>query len=351
MKNDEARIVSVDQLPEDPLKMPPPHWRGGGAIFHLERSLWEIEDLLKELLPIHAQTRIRLDEYYAKYPDDDKSNEALTEFGEIVDELFDIEHQIRLKGEIACLMSAIEAEDDINRFCVFNFHKDIAESIERIPPPEKLLVASATIGKPGAKDTSVFSGLCQMVAWRNAFAHGHCVDRPTKTLRHNHLIQPNEYPGVPSTLAETRELVGAFLRLSDYLHEISLNAYTGAKEGNVENVRDSIRKIACYRFDGNNWAYDVMLTGTEQTRIMRVLSSIVRKGDSDKLVRLESVLATLEPERARIVRLELGLEGTPQNSGQVRKTLGLRARQFERERAIALAQLAGVADLIEEGAV
>jgi hypothetical protein len=62
MANDEDRIVSVDQLPEDPLKMPPPYWRGGGAIFHLEEALRELERFLQELIPIHAKTEVHLDE-------------------------------------------------------------------------------------------------------------------------------------------------------------------------------------------------------------------------------------------------------------------------------------------------
>jgi len=176
------KIITVDQLPDNPLEMPPPHWRGGGAIFHLEQSLWNIEELLKAFLPIHADTDALLEKHFDKYPDDEtsESEKAMEEFSEITDELSEIEFRIRLSGEIACLMSAIESEDDINRFCVFNLHKDISESIERLAPSEKLLAAAASVGKSGTKQTSAFEGLCQLVSWRNAFAHGHCVDRPTK---------------------------------------------------------------------------------------------------------------------------------------------------------------------------
>ena len=124
-------------------------------------------------------------------------------------------------------------------FCVFNLPRDIAESIEKLSPPEKLLIASAAIGKPSVKGHSVFEAAQQLATWRNAFAHGHCVDRPTKSLRHNHLIPPDEYPGVPSTLSKMRDLVGAYIRISDYLRAISTNPYTAGKSTDVEHIRSS----------------------------------------------------------------------------------------------------------------
>lgn len=353
MKTDEGkRIVTVDELPDDPLKLPPPYWRSGGAIFHLEYALWDLEDLLQQLLSVHAQTDVKLDDYYEKYPEDDQSDAAMEEFAEITEELSELEHRIRLKGEIACLMSAIEAEDDINRFCVFNLHKDISESIEKLSPPDKLLVAAAAVAKSGTKQTSVFEGLRHLFSWRNAFAHGHCVDRPTKSLRHNHLIPPDEYPGVPSVLAEMRELVGAFLRASDFLQKISLNPYTKGKDGGVETVRNALRKITCYRFDGNNWVYDVLVTGSEQEKIVKALNAIVISNDLEKRAKLESVLATLDHTRSQIVRMEFGLDGRPRSDRRkIMHDLRLSAKRFSRERSLALTRLAGAADLIAEGTV
>jgi hypothetical protein len=220
---------AVNELPEDPLKMPPPYWRGCGASFHIASALSDLNKLLDELIETHAATEEKLAGYYEKYPDYDENNEAaLEEFSDVCDELWDVEHRIKLKAEIACVMSAIEVEDELNRFCVYNLHQEIAESLEKLSPPAKLLVSSAVVGKPGVKGQSVFEAVRRLSSWRNAFAHGHCVDRPTKSLRHNHLIAPDEYPGVPSMLAEARELVGAYLRTSDYLRTISLNAYTAS---------------------------------------------------------------------------------------------------------------------------
>src|SRR5262245_43026845 len=93
MRRDEDRIVSVDQLPDNPLKMPPPYWSSCSAIFHVEEALRELEQLLQQLVPIHAKTEVQLDEYYEKHPEENPSEEVLEEFADITAELTDIEHR------------------------------------------------------------------------------------------------------------------------------------------------------------------------------------------------------------------------------------------------------------------
>jgi len=155
MSIEPERFLSVDQLPDDPMKMPPPYWRGSGAIFHLSDALQELECLLHQLIPVHADTESRLEKHFEKYPEQDDDEEAQEEFADIADSLWALEHKMKLKAELACLMSAIQSEDDLNRFCVFNLHKDIAESIEKLSPAEKLLVASAASGSIGVKGTAL----------------------------------------------------------------------------------------------------------------------------------------------------------------------------------------------------
>src|SRR5687767_13439687 len=111
--NESSKFVSVDELPDDPLKMPPPYWRSGGASFHVEDALGRLLELLHELLPIHARTDERLEQFYAKCPDEqsDESDPAMEEFGEICDSLWEIEHKIKMKCELGILMAAIQAEE------------------------------------------------------------------------------------------------------------------------------------------------------------------------------------------------------------------------------------------------
>lgn len=223
--NESSKFVSVDELPDDPLKMPPPYWRSGGASFHVEDALARLVELLHELLPIHASTDERLEQYYIKYPDEHEaeSDTAMEEFGDICDSLWEIEHKIRMKCELAILMSAIHAEETVNQFCVFNLPKELVETLERLSPAEKFTAAASHLNQKQVRSTAAHSALTGLSGWRNAFAHGHCVDRPVKTLRHNHLISPKEYPGVPDSVASVLKHVGGYIRLAKYLTRVSKN--------------------------------------------------------------------------------------------------------------------------------
>lgn len=341
VENSGGRIETKDQLPVDPLQMPPPHWRGSGAIFHLEAALEDLVEFLRDLIPLHAATEARLSEHYDRFPEPNEENEVeLEEFSEICDDLWDHEHQIRLKSELASLMGAIEAEDQLNRFCVYNLHRDIAESIERLSPPEKLLIASASVGASSSKGGSVLEATKKLSTWRNAFVHGHCVDRPTKSLRHNPLIHPENFPGVLEALATMRELVGAYLRISDCLCRISKNPYTAAASGNVENIRKLLNEVSSYKFAGNSYVYDVTLNEASLQSIAHQLQMLAESHEDAQRAKLEDLLAALEPRDARVLRLSLGLSGLPSHSDEeVSALLGIPKREIAGVRSAALVRL------------
>lgn len=258
MKDSERTTIMPEQLPDDPLSMPPPYWRSSGAIFHVLDSLESLVSLLGELLPLHEQTELRLEDYYENHPNEDDDSD-LEEFSDICDDLWSLEHKIKLKAEIAILMSAVQAEDKLNMFCVFNLHKDIAESVEKLSPPEKLLIVTAVAGQPSIKGNAVFEALKKLSGWRNAFAHGHCVDRPVKSLRHNHLVSPSSYPGVPDSINKTKELISGYLRLTEYLRGISMNPYTSGSSTETEEIRMYLEEISRYKFDVSTHSNDIYL--------------------------------------------------------------------------------------------
>src|SRR4051794_19769330 len=110
--------VSVDELPDDPMKMPPPYWRSGGAIFHIEAALRGIERRLKRLPAVLTRVDVELAAYDKKYRTKAMRDASDDERWRIISRPFGIEHEIKLSADIACLMSAIEAEDRVNSFCV-----------------------------------------------------------------------------------------------------------------------------------------------------------------------------------------------------------------------------------------
>jgi len=256
-------IDNVGLAPEDPLKMPPPYWRSVGAIFHVLSALGDLSGLLARLIPLHRETSGPLDEYFSQHPEAEEDDAELEEFGAICSDLVELEHRIRLRAELAIFMSAIDAEDTLNRFCIYNLHRDIAESLEKLSPPEKLRVASAVVGHPGVAGRDPYAALKRLSAWRNAFAHGHPVDRPTKSLRHSHLVSPPEYPGVPDTIATMVELLNGYLRICRYLESISLNSYTASGSVEAEEIEDHLSDITKYQFEceGSTTVYTVRFVG------------------------------------------------------------------------------------------
>jgi len=246
-ENESSRPLSLDQIPEDPLAIPPPYWRSTGAIFQIQDALEDITTLLYDIISVNNETNIELEDYYEKFPYEEDHPE-LEKFGDIVDDLIMLEHKIKIKAELVIFMSAIQSEDKINKFCVYNLHKDIAESIEKLSPPEKLLIASASVGVKDIKGKAVFDSISKLSSWRNAYAHGHCVDRPVKSLRHNHLIPPTEYPNVPNSIINMKEMVERFINVDEYLREISLNSYTSGISGEVEDIKDLLGEISRYHF-------------------------------------------------------------------------------------------------------
>ncbi|MFH1236655.1 MAG: hypothetical protein V1685_07055 [Parcubacteria group bacterium] len=260
MMNDDAKFVSVDKLPDDPLKMPPPYWRTGGAWFQVEDALARLLEMLHELLPLHAGISDLLDRHYAKYPreEDNESDRAMQEFSDICDPLWELEHKIKMKCELVILMSAIETEETVNRFCVFNLSKELVEVLEKLSPAEKLTAALSHLNKKKVRATAVYSAVTELSAWRNAFAHGHCVDRPVKTLRHNHLISPNEYPGVPDSVANAVKYVSGYIKVVEHLARVSKNPYTSSTS-DAESFKNVLRDMNRFKFRGGPSVYDVQL--------------------------------------------------------------------------------------------
>ena len=225
---DAAKFVSVDQLPDDPLAMPPPYWRSGGASFQLDDALQTLIERLHELVPIHSVVRGHIARHFERYTTDEETEAeaAMDEFGDICDPLWEAEHRVKLKADLSILMAAILAEEIINRFCVYNVPKELVEALEKLSPAEKLTAAASHLGKTSVRSSAAFAAITALSSWRNAFAHGHCVDRPVKTLRHNHLISPDEYPGVPDTVAAVIKHIAGLVRIVQFLAAIGLNPFT-----------------------------------------------------------------------------------------------------------------------------
>lgn len=242
-------IVSVVQIPDDPFAMPPPYWRSGGAIFQLLDAFEDMLSLLIALLPVHQDVESQIESFFKRHPNEpsDEEEQYHEEFAEIIEPLVDVEHKVRLKAELVILMAAIEVEDRMNQFSVFNLHKDVAESIEKSTTSEKLLILSNYVGASDAKGSVAFEATKKLSGWRNAYAHGHCIDRPTKSLRHNHLVPPGQYPELPDALKLVKEMIFAYFKVVEHLSVISKNPYTAGTRAEDDEIRDFLISLAKFK--------------------------------------------------------------------------------------------------------
>jgi hypothetical protein len=156
MSEEPALIVRLDELPDDPLSMPPPYWRSGGGIFHIQASVSEIADkLLPNLVSANEAWQAVQDDidYEADFGSDENPypDELLV--------LTDIEAEITRLSDLAIFMAAIEAEDAINEFAVFNVQKDAAEAIEKLSAPDKLILVTALVGAAPVKGAVAFEAI------------------------------------------------------------------------------------------------------------------------------------------------------------------------------------------------
>ena len=155
-------------------------------------------------------------------------------------------------------MTAIETEDRLNQLCVFNLPKELVEVIERLAPPAKLVAVASVLGQRRVKSDSAYAAVVELTAWRNAFAHGHCVDRPIhNTLRHNHLLHPENHPGVPDSLRLMMQLQAGRVRFETYWRKISVNPYMKGTSEESGEIAKYLHAIGRYRFTGTDTAYDV----------------------------------------------------------------------------------------------
>jgi hypothetical protein len=92
-----------------------------------------------------------------------------------------------------------------------------------------------------------------------------------------------------------------------------------------------------------------MLAGSEQENVVRALQSLLKTNDKTKKAKLKRMLSRLKGVRAKILDVEFGI-GSNKLRGRKEaiKATKLSAREFEKQRAIALTKLVGVVELMPQ---
>jgi len=249
-------------MTDDPLKMPPPFWQDCEAIDQLIRALQEIEPLLDALSAEIDETESMLDEYDRKSDNSGCGNNDNKEFNKIMRAYCFLVYSIVSRVDLSILMAAITIETLLNKFCVYNFPKDLVEPLEKLNPPEKLCVASAIINPPGAKSLAAHGAAKEFSKWRNNYAHGHCVGQNAKGLYENHLrltpVSALERQA-PQMIKLLQNMIRGFLQIYDYLSEITRNDYVVSEDKeDILLIRELINKISKYKFTGQSYPYEII---------------------------------------------------------------------------------------------
>jgi len=229
-----------------------PFWRSNGAIFIVLKSLAEAERILNKMLREQRIVVSKLAGFYAKYPpevDVSDSEEAMEEFGDICERLWELEADLSCCTRTAILMAIIELESSVNMFCYFNLGETVTEAIENLSLGAKIEVAHRALALPDFKGTHQHRAVRILLNWRNAFAHGKCTDMPIGSIRENHLKQPEKYPDPGNEFQEMLSLLRDYLVVSQHLRKMSTHPYTSGYPVELNEVADWLERLRTFQFD------------------------------------------------------------------------------------------------------
>lgn len=152
--------------------------------------------------------------------------ESQEESGEIQSLLFshliaDNSRLVSARMSLYRLLAAILCEQRINRFCYFELPRDTTESIEKLQPTEKLLIAAAFLDHSTIRSSHVYEGLKGLIAWRNQYAHGHNPGRSAKSIHQNHTIfpDPKDFQTLADELASLKKAAMSYCNLIEWLQK------------------------------------------------------------------------------------------------------------------------------------
>ncbi len=229
-----------------------PFWRSNGAIFIVLKSLAETEQVLNKMFREQRIVDSKLNMFYAKYPpgtDESDSEEAMEEFGDICERLWELEADLRCCIRTAILMAIIELESMVNMFCYFNLGETVTDATENLSLGAKIEVAHRVLALPDFKGTHQHRAVRMLLNWRNAFAHGKCTDMPIGSIRENHLKQPGKYPDPGDEVEEMLTLLREYLVVSQHLRKISKHPYTSGYPLELNELEDWLERLRTFQFD------------------------------------------------------------------------------------------------------
>jgi hypothetical protein len=192
---DDENSLDVAFLPDPPDAEDYPGWLDNGAttifseslddVVETFRLLIEEGDILVQKLLAHSK-----DEEYLYHLE--MFGSAPDEKNEFFEKLHKLQNRLERFAGTALVMAVIDLEARINKFCFYNLGEFTTNAIEKLSHTEKLEVIHKVLGLAEFKGTSQFAAMRSLVKWRNAFVHGKCTDRPSNSIKENHIVQRSD---------------------------------------------------------------------------------------------------------------------------------------------------------------
>ena len=220
-----------------------PWWRDNGAIFVIIKSIEETYSICSSILEESEKISPILAEHYDKWKDDYETDEAMSEFCEITDEMSLLESKLSSSIDTAILMCCIALESRVNMFCYFNIGEETTDAIETLNLVKKIEVAHRILRKRPFKGTKPYEAINDLVEFRNLYAHGKCTDRPKDKIRKNHLTHPDSFPEPGDKLADLIKYVEEYLLVNKHLSSISEHQYTSGVLSQHIEIQDCLDKL------------------------------------------------------------------------------------------------------------
>jgi hypothetical protein len=195
-----------------------PAWLPNGAESIMSWALYHARETLVKMIAMQPGVTAAL---AALPPGDERSEAELLRAGEIIQPLDALDFDLGCACYTAILMAVIECESWTNMVAFYRLGETVAQTMESLNPLAKLEVVHRVLGRAQFKGTHQQEALGKLFKWRNAFGHGKNPDRPTKSLRENHLVFPLGATSPREEIANLLAYLDAFIVVQKHLGEIS----------------------------------------------------------------------------------------------------------------------------------
>lgn len=223
------------------------YWRGGGTGIILN-SLSEVFRILRTMITRRSVFYPRILEHLIASRNGTGSEEEIQQFVEISKPIWELDSRLCHSAVTAILMAVTDLESEINRLCCTNLGPELAADIECLSPASKMELVSRALCLGSTRGTPEATALKAMVAWRKAFAYGHCWEAPGDSPSSDNLLHPRQLPKPAEVTAELLALMRHYLLAGRRISNISGRPYSADTQIERFRIEEAVAAIHTFEF-------------------------------------------------------------------------------------------------------